>query len=236
VITPDTAPADALELWRSMAQLARGDDIRGYPLLTLCAALTLGLQGVDDLARDTAAGPGWSQILDVNRAPDAALPWLAQWVGARVDPALSPSAQRAAIAAEPGFGRGTPAAIIAAAQKYLTGGQVVRLVERDQGDPYLLTVYVFGPQVGGASYGSLSQSYPTYADLQGAAATYAGYSGGRDELAYALQAVKPAGLVLNLVFASGQLYSDLAAGSANYNAVQSAYPTYDALTNSPPGS
>lgn len=236
-LTTDTAPADGLALYRSLAQLTADDDTRGYPLLALCAAMMLGVQGVDDLAQDTPDRPGWAVLMDPATAPAAALPWLGQFVGVRVDPSTPEADQRAAIASEEGFGRGTPAAIIATAERYLSPGQIARLVERDQNDPYLLTVQVLGPQVVGTSYGDLSNEYSTYAQLSAAFSTYGGYQSGTDELLAALQAVKPAGLVLTLAVVTGSYYSDLIAGpyGSSYTVADAHYATYQDMINALPG-
>lgn len=43
-----------------------------------------GVVEVDELVRDTEAGPGWGVILDVDDAPTKGLPWLAQLVGVKL--------------------------------------------------------------------------------------------------------------------------------------------------------
>lgn len=45
-----------------------------------------GVIEVDDLVRDTDAGPGWGVILDVDDAPAKGLPWLAQVAGVALRP------------------------------------------------------------------------------------------------------------------------------------------------------
>ena len=42
-----------------------------------------GLQAIDDIIRDTPYDPGYSILLDINRCPTYALPWLGQFVGVR---------------------------------------------------------------------------------------------------------------------------------------------------------
>lgn len=121
----------AAELYRSLLPLAWADADNGYPLAALCAAIGSMRQDLDDLVRDSDAGPGWSALLDVDRAPSNALPWLGQFVGVTVDTTRDDPGQRAMIRDEAGFRRGTPASIVSAAQSTLTGMKSVLMVERD---------------------------------------------------------------------------------------------------------
>jgi Phage tail protein (Tail_P2_I) len=64
---------------------------------------------------------GWSTLLDPSTCPTAFLPYLAQFIGASVPPGTEDATARAIIRSEQGFQRGTPGAIVAAAQRFLTG-------------------------------------------------------------------------------------------------------------------
>lgn len=89
-------------------------------------------QEVEDLASDGPLGqPGWSSLLDLNRVPDKALPWLAQFIGVSIPGGLTPADQRIRIQNTDGWKRGTPAAIAGAPLPYLTGTKTVILRERD---------------------------------------------------------------------------------------------------------
>jgi len=57
--------------------------------------------------------PGWSQILDINRCPSYALPWLGQFVGVNLSktPNLSYEQSVQKILSRPGFSRGTVSAL-----------------------------------------------------------------------------------------------------------------------------
>jgi hypothetical protein len=141
------APPDlesfADNLYAGMEPLAWMDSAVGYALAHFCAALGSMFQAVEDVARDTPEGPGWSAVLDLDRCPDAWLPWLAQFVGVTVIPGSTPEEQRARIASTDGFRRGTPAAIEGAAAATLTGNQTVTFRERDASaadPPYTLEV------------------------------------------------------------------------------------------------
>src|SRR4029077_2893236 len=52
-----------------------------WPFKKYVGALGEIYQEADDIARD---GPPWSSVLDIDRCPDYALLWLAQFVGVRV--------------------------------------------------------------------------------------------------------------------------------------------------------
>jgi hypothetical protein len=194
--------AAGVRLFNELAPLNAGDAERGSPLLTfLDSAAGQILQDLDDLVRDTKDGPGWSQVMDPERAPTRALAWLGQFIGVLVDTASADSDQRAQIIAEQGFKRGTKAAILAAAEAHLNPGQTATITERAGGDPYALTVTVSGAQVIGRTYADLAVSYPTYAQLESAYPTYASFAPSADQITAAINAVKPAGLVLTVILA-----------------------------------
>ena len=115
-LTPDTY---AERLYGMLAPLAARDSEVEWSLLKLCNAIGVPFQLVEDLVRDTEDGVGWSALLDLDRCPDEALPWLAQFVGVRVLPSSTPEQQRARIASTDGFKRGTRDAMIGAAQATL---------------------------------------------------------------------------------------------------------------------
>jgi hypothetical protein len=131
---PDLASFAAL-LYDALAPLATLDGQADWHLAHYCGALGAMFQPVADVARDTADGPGWSAVLDLDRCPDAWLPWLAQFVGVTVLAGSTPDAMRDRIGRTDGFKRGTPEAIRAAAQATLTGNQTVTFRERDSSAP-----------------------------------------------------------------------------------------------------
>jgi hypothetical protein len=192
-------------LYVSLAPLARLDSVNGWALLILCNAIGTMYQELDQIERDSPDGPGWSSLLDLNRCPDEALPWLAQFVGVRLLPDSTPAAQRARILATDGWKRGTPAALAAAAAATLTGSQTVTLRERDAGDPYALRVQTLT------------------AETPDPSATV-----------NAILSQKPAGLTLTFQTLVGQDYLSLEADHASYAALASDYQTYNgALTDQP---
>lgn len=185
----------AEEAYEALGPIAEADT--SGQLREFVGALVDPLQEVEDLIRDDDEGrPGWSSILDVDRAPAKALPWLGQLVGVRPALLLDEASQRLRIRETAGFQRGTRKAIAGAARQYLTGTRAVRIIERDT-SPYHFRVHTYltetpdasdveaallaekpaGLQmtyevIVGASYQRLTESYATYNDLFLAFATY----------------------------------------------------------------
>jgi hypothetical protein len=145
--------------------------------------------------------------------------------------------QRAQVAAKLGFARGTPAAILAAAQPYLGEGQEIKLHERVGGDAYVLGVSVFGYALIGASYAQLSAQYATYDDLGAAFTAYGVYSEGTagNDLRRALMDAKPAGLLLEFTVATGAIYDEVTTRYGTYAGLSSRWLTYEDMTNAAPG-
>ena len=226
--------ADTQEMWRRLGPWVDADAATGYTLRMWLDGIGRMLQPVDDLVRDTSAGPGWSAALDVTRAPTAYLPWLGQFVGVKVDPGLSDAAQRANIVGEAGFARGTPAALISTAQRYLKGAKSVALTERD-GDPYTVSIGLYASQLGSSTYNQVQTQYGTYAAAGAAASTYSIAQGPVGEVVTALRAAKPAGLILNVNVLTGLSYFTLSLNISLYSALATTYPTYAAMTQSTPG-
>lgn len=199
-LTPESF---AERLYLALAPLAQTDRENAWALLILCNAIGVMYQLVDEYVRDTPEGPGWSPLLDLDRCPDEALPWLAQFVGVRLLPDSTPAEQRQRIVSTDGFRRGTPAAMRAAAQATLTGSQTVVITERD-GDPYVLTV------------STLATETPSISDTRSAVLSQ-----------------KPAGLVVNFVGgAAAQTYAQMLSRQPTYTAVKTNYVVYnDALLN-----
>lgn len=143
-------------------------------LLQWLAGIGQSLQRIDSLCRDGFdtngnPAPGYSQLLDIDRCPTAALPWLAQFLGVRLNTNLRDDQQRYAIANPQGFGRGTPAAIVAAVNQYLSPGYTASLIERDT-SPYHLSIKV--PTAGIAGLSTCESVYLTYTTCSAVAAAF----------------------------------------------------------------
>lgn len=173
------------------------DESLGWPLLIYLGAIgDVLFQEMDDLGRTPN---GWGDVMNVNTCPVQALPWLGQLVGVQVDTNLSEANQRAQVKAAAGWQRGTPASIIAAVQRYLTGAKYVLLQERFGGNAYALNI--------------VTHTAETPADLTA--------------MKNALLEVVPAGMIVTFANYLGQTYADLKAHFATYAAVTAAYATYD---------
>lgn len=126
-------------LYEQLAPLAYADEENDWALLLLCEAIGRLFQPVEDLVRDQGDDPGWSQLVDIDRCPDAFLPWLAQLVGVQIDVGTSADVQRERIRSTDGFRRGTLAAFKAAPLPHLTGSRRV-FVEERAGSAYRILV------------------------------------------------------------------------------------------------
>jgi hypothetical protein len=200
------------DLYDAVAPLAYDDANQGYALAYFCDAIGRMIQPVDDLAGDTPAGPGWSQAMDIDRAPADGLAWLAQFVGVSLLAGLSDTAQRDRIRSTDGMKRGSIGAFIGAARQHLTGAQSVIIRERDAAacpsEPaYGVTVITFTAET--------PDPAQTLADLL---------------------AQKPAGLVLNYQVEDGQDFQQLATDYVTFGDVRTAYSTFDLVRTDTPDS
>jgi hypothetical protein len=80
-LEPDTF---ASRLYDALAPIGQDDSVNGWSLLIYVNAIGVMFQIIEDLVRDTADGPGWSVLMDLDRSPSVALPWLGQFVGVRI--------------------------------------------------------------------------------------------------------------------------------------------------------
>lgn len=119
------------------------DAALGWPLLIYWGLIASQWQEIDDLSRDSDAGPGWSALLDIDRIPDKGLPYIAQFKGKSLLPGMTPADARARIRGTDGFDRGAASAIRIAAQRHLTGTKTVNINERFANDPWQLGVVTY---------------------------------------------------------------------------------------------
>lgn len=166
------------------------------------------LQPILDIVDDGDDGePGWSVILDADRAPVEWLPWLAQFVGVRLIAGLTEEAKRLRIKGTGGFKRGRPESIRNAARQFLIGpdgtpeSATVDLVERPGGNAYRMQLTVLASEV-----------------PPGVTA---------DTIRKAVLEQKPGGIVLNPVsIVEGDDYLTLRDDNASYDDVDSRYTDY----------
>ena len=136
---PVLAPL-AADIYHQLALLVPEDSANDWPFANYIAALMLPGEIVESWARDTDDGPGWSTIVDLDRCPEFALPWLAQAKGVVLPPSLLSSQWRDWISQARGLQRGSTASLIDAGQRHLTGTKSVRVLERVGPSVYDLTV------------------------------------------------------------------------------------------------
>lgn len=99
-------------------------------LFDYVAGLSQMLQDLDFLAHAPEGGLIWQNLVDLDAVPDEGLPWLGQWVGARLNLTLTGQQQRQQIRDHTGWGRGSVPTFKAEIRPYLTGTQTVDITER----------------------------------------------------------------------------------------------------------
>ena len=204
------------QLYDSMESMQYAEPDVGYHLATYCGGIGVMFQILEDYGRDEIdeAGkdaPGWSQLVDINRCPPEALPWLGQFTGARFPPGLTEDQQRQWVIDAPQWQRGTLSSYQSVAQPYLTGNQTLIIYERYDpanptvDSPYDITIYTYAPET-------------------------------TDSVALeaALQANTPAGITLHYAALTGQTYQNVKTHNATYTIVRSTYATYDIMRQAPP--
>jgi len=130
-------------IYDSLEPLAKPDESLGWPLLAFINTMGEMFQPAADLIEDGPNGePGWSVILDINRAYDEGLDYLAQFLGLHFYVGIDNLTKRQQIRDHVTWQRGTANSIIAAVRLFLTGTKTVVLTERDT-SAYHLTVRIW---------------------------------------------------------------------------------------------
>ncbi len=201
------------QLYDQLAPLAVQDPANGNALAHFLNAIGEMYEEVKVWADDDEDGNvGWSILLDLVRCPTDMLPWLGQFVGAKVDPTLSDANQRLQISQVQAWARGSLAAIKAAPVPYLTGTKAVIVIERDS------AVVPANPAYGLTVYTIASETTDTAKVLA------------------ALLAVKPAGIKMNYATIAGWSYAGIFTTDATENVVYTTYRTYNGVRTNTPGS
>lgn len=231
---PDFGPIGKA-LYYELAPLAFDDPNQDYALAKFLHAIGLMTDEIETWVRDTPEGyPGWSLVLDIDRVPDVALDWLAQFVGVQLDHNLPGFDQRQQIRSQKNFKRGTVRSLIEAAQPFLTGTKSVMVRERVT-DAYNLTVVTFASetQITVADYASLRGQYVDYQELYDEFLHYQEIYdlalGTSREIEAALRAMKPAGLVMDYHVLNGQDYYILWQENPQYFDIIRRFSDYQAI-------
>lgn len=204
---PEASPA-ALELYEALSPaFTQYDESTEWATLKTCTALvSANIDLIYEIVTDRASGPGWQILLDPELCPAVALPYLAQFVGARLTPEMDEATRRAAIANPEGFGRGRPAAIVAVAKRRLTGTKTVLLVEFYTGLAYRMKIVTLEAET--------PEPEATLADI--------------------IREQKPIGIRLFFNSSPDWVWDELVEEQATWAAVEGEYATWDAvLTHSP---
>lgn len=188
------------DLLDNLAPMLYAEADTGDALTTFLGALGLPFELVETWASDTDTDIGWSLLVDVDRAPVEALPWLAQIVGLQLPQGLTEAAQRQLIRDTPNWKRGTVGAMAGAPAPYLTGNKTVILRER---------------------YDGSSNDAPYYMQI----ITYASETPDPVASEAAIRAQKPAGIILTYTVAAGQDLQQLKNNYATLQLVKDHYAT-----------
>jgi hypothetical protein len=187
----------AQRLYTALTPFVVGDEDQGWPLLLLCSVIMAAVADVEAFAGETDTQVGWGPLLDPAVCPARALPFLGQMVGAVVPVGSDEATARQIVTHSPGFARGTPASILAAARLWLTGGMTVALDERFGGSAYAIRLTVFASEV---------------IDL--------------DALTAAVKAALPAGFSLTVAVIEGWTIAEMESETTTIAAVESDWATY----------
>jgi hypothetical protein len=190
-------------IYNSLGRYAQ-DDTNGH-LHDFVGAIAADLDLINGIVGEGDQDqPTWTAAFDLDRAPGSTLPWLAQFVGATVTPAMTDEQARQAIRTPDGFAVGTVAAIRAAAERTLTGTKRVIIHERT-------------PDLGSLYVRTLASETPDPALTEAA-----------------IRSQKPWHLVLEYEATSSISYIDLAEMFATYDDLTAADLTYDELSELEP--
>lgn len=195
----------AARIYEELTPITYGDAANGYALAHFVEAWTRPMLTIEEIVRDTDAGPGWSTVMNPSTAPEVFLNWLAQFVGVKIIPGESVVSTRARITAMDGLRRGGPESMRAAIQRTLTGTKTVIFNER-QGGAWKLGIATFASETPNVT----------------------------DTLA-AILAQKPAGITLTYLTSTGPTYALVIVTYDTYLDVKNAFLTYNGLKNNLPG-
>jgi hypothetical protein len=185
VIRPDASDL-ADETYAALGTgLTQGDD-EDWLLLSLVDSVAHQHTSLP-ISRDSDDGPGWSALVDLERAPAEGLGYLGQFRGVDLDPNLDDASQRIRIKETAGSKRGSPDAIKGAARQYLTGTREVTLYERtgsayrfqlrtftsETPDPASVVAAVNAQKPGGLLWEHLMTEGVTWADYDPTGLTWA---------------------------------------------------------------
>jgi hypothetical protein len=197
------------DLYDATRPAAFAEPETGYAWRRFVGALSLLLDPVADVCRGFDDQERWTQLADPRRCPPQWLRVLAQWAGIRRPDAMTEDELRELIGTGgPGFWRGTREAMIAAVRRFLppgTADQFLYFEERADGQAYHLRVFTY-----------------TFVDHD------------EDQVRTALEAAKPAGLILDYQVRRGQNWWMLKQREGTWADVRDDYENWAAVLEDEP--
>lgn len=183
-------------------------------LLNLCRGLGRMLQPLDDIVKDGPLGePGYSQVLDLNRAKDEWLPWLGQVVGYQVtarvpteDLATWSVRERSRMISRSAHRRGTVARMVEAVQEQLIAPQTV-VVQQRTTSAHRISLFYYVAQLKTSSSVAIVNALA--------------------------QEQKAKGLILTVVGLTGGDWNTLTANSATWNIVVTKFASWNEVISNP---
>ncbi len=189
------------ELYEAMGWHRVDDADLGYPLRIFCEGWAAPLQRVYDIVRDRGDRPGWAILFDPDECPAEALRYLAQFVGVTFTDEMTEAQRRAEIKEPSTWRRGQTETYKTTLRRTLTGTKRVIVRERT---PEAHDLYVR----------VLASECPEPARTERLAREF-----------------KVAGLVLDFDVLEGVTYSDISAGWDHFDALTTAFPTFDSIAD-----
>lgn len=190
------------DIYSDLTPLTEEDEDNNWHLILFLEAIMATLvEDVRAWVADRDNMPGWAVLLNVDEAPGESLPWLAQFIGAIFTVGMSEEDQRLTIKTPNNHLRGRTTSIVKAAQRTLTGTQVVYVKERfgfNEDHAYRLFIR-----------------------------TYDSQTPDEDAVRADILTQKPGGIRLDYESIPGQTYNQLKEKVATYNDLKAAYATYD---------
>lgn len=238
-LRPTDAGSFAEAVYAQLEPYAWDDENQGWALLCFVGALGQLVQDIDTYAHDDGSNAGWTMLLDLDRIPDAALPWLGQFVGVAVDPTLTAAQQRQQIRAEGGMARGTLQSMVNGIQRHLINNKTVIIRERFT-DAYNFDVITYAGDTYAsnfdydaifnqeATYNALYNDFLTYSDIYVKGMSYS------LDVYNEILAQKPAGLQFTYNVLTGQDYYEVWQDWPTYQDVIAHYTTYQAILDDAP--
>ena len=152
----------------------------------------------------------WGALLDVDIAPMAGLPWLAQCVGERVPVGYTDAQARDWIRNSPEWVRGTPQGVWDAVRRVLAPGALMMMRERHKLDGTMDVDWI-------------------------ALITYAAQTPDVVMVRNALRRTVPADIMIDYALADGAIWGAISGSVGSWDEVKATYPTWADVQGSYPG-